>query len=62
MKWNIVEACEYWSEDGRFHIFKEHNLWYLFDIKAHTLRCGFSMKMCKQFAEETNRNDTGIIE
>ena len=56
MKWNRVEKGGYWSEDGRFHIYKEHNLWYLFDIIKHTNRCGFSMKMCKQFAEEMNKN------
>lgn len=62
MKWNMIEKGNYWSEDNRFHIFKEHNMWYLFDTKTLTHRSVFSMKMCKQIAEETNRNDVSFIE
>ena len=55
MKWDMIEAGEYWSEDERFHILKtwdriNGNHWQLTDYKTNKSIAGDSLKHCKQIA------------
>lgn len=56
MKWNMIEAGEYWSEDERFHILKtwdriHGNHWQLTDYNTKKNIACDSLKQCKQVAE-----------
>lgn len=56
MKWNMIEAGEYWSEDERFRILKtwdriHGNNWQLTDYNTKENIACDSLKHCKQVTE-----------